>query len=371
MNLKQFFSVSLLFFWSAIVFGQAGLGLRHLDYKSPSYGFAAIDSSRTISKFSLGLHYRWFDAFIPYSGDLRQTSIEAVNEQEIFNKHALNITVSYAITQRWSFHLGVPLVYNQKSSVYEHSLLNGSFIARQRRITEAIGLGDVLLMTNYALVLPDSSQKTSIVAGAGVKIPTGDFRAVDDWYNIGPQGTSIIRPVDPVIQPGDGIWGALADVQISHQLNRWMGFYGGARYLMTFASLNGTMTYRSTFSEEYREEDDVSISDQYMLRGGLSFHYPGLPLFLSVGLRVDGVPVNDLMAEREGFRRPGFATSFESNLTFRSSGFEVYASVPYIYYQKRQLSNADRRFTANTGQFRQGNASFATFAVFTGIRVFL
>lgn len=363
--------IGLFFCLPSDMVGQAGIGLRHLDYKTPSQGLIHLDTVKKQSKFAIGLHYRWFDADVPYSSDLRQTELEAANEHEIFNKHAVNIALSYQLTPRWSFHVGIPLVYNQKSSVYEHSLVNGTFITRQRRVTEAIGLGDVFVMTNYAFVVPDSMSKTSIVLGGGVKLPTGAFDAMDDWQNIGPMGTSVRRPVDPVIQPGDGTWAAIADIQLGHELTNWLGLYGGARYLASFASSNGVMTFRSTFSEEFREEDLAGVSDQYMVRGGVTLTYPGLPLWLSLGLRVDGVPVNDMVSGREGFRRPGFATSFENSLSYRGSGFEIYANVPIIYYQKRLMSNADRRFTANTGQFRHGDASFAPFAIFTGVRVFL
>lgn len=347
---------------------QAGLGLRHLEYKTPAIGLVTYDSTGQVDQFSFGVHYRWFDAAVPYSGNLRQDALEMENLHEIFNVHAGNISFGYHYNQRWSAHLTAPLVFNQKSSVLEHSLVNGSFVARQRRVTESIGLGDVFLMVNYAAVLPTMMRRARLDVGVGVKMPTGDFRVRDTWHNVGPNRTPVLRPVDPVIQPGDGTWGAILDLSGAYTITNWLGVYGEGRYLSTPEATNGTQTFRSTFSDEYSEEEIVSVSDQYMVRGGVTLSVPASAVMFSFGARVDGTPVNDLVGTSEGFRRPGYATSFESSVIIRSANFDFYLSLPYIYYQQREQSNADKVQGQRTGQFVQGNAAFARFALFVGIQ---
>jgi len=347
---------------------QAGLGLRHLDYKTPVNGMVMYDSTYQVERFSFGLHYRWFDAAVPYSGNLRQEALEMENLHEIFNMHAGNISFGYHYNKRWSAHLTAPLVFNQKSSVLEHSLVNGSFVARQRRVTESAGLGDVFLMINYAAVLPTAIRRARLDVGIGVKAPTGDYRAQDTWHNVGPNRTPVLRPVDPVIQPGDGTWGAIVDLSGSYTIADWVGVYAEGRYLSTPASTNGTRTFRSTFSDEFSEEDIVSVSDQYMIRGGVSLTVPRSAVAFSFGIRVDGTPVNDLIGTSEGFRRPGYATSFESSIIIKSPQFDFFFSLPYIYYQQREQSNADKLYGQRTGQFAQGDAAFARFALFVGVQ---
>jgi len=361
--------LSLLFCATMIsnIFAQAGLGLRNLEYRNPAAGIFYLDSTDIKHEFSFGLHYRWFDAAIPYSGNLRQENLETENLHDIFNIHTGNITIGYAYNNRWSAFLVAPLQYGQKSSVLEHSLVNGSFVARQRRVTDASGLGDALLMINYAAILPSVTRKVYATAGVGVKIPTGLSTAMDIWHNVGPNRTSVRRPVDPVIQPGDGTWGMLVDIRAGAQLFDWLGLYGEGRYLSTPAATNSTPTFRDTFSEEYAEEGLTSVSDQYMVRGGVTLAVPESAVLFSFGIRVDGTPVNDLIGESPGFRRPGYATSFESSFMIRSPKVDFYVSMPYIYYQQREQSNADIVYSNRTGRFRQGDAPFSRFALFVGI----
>jgi len=348
-------------------FAQAGLGLRNLEYRTPVTGLFEIDTMEVNHDFTFGLHYRWFDSAIPYSGNLRQDGLEAENLHDIFNIHSGNITIGYSYNRRWSAFLAVPLQFGQKSSVLEHSLVNGSFVARQRRVTEAAGLGDMILMVNYAAILPTHNRKSYLTVGLGAKLPTGSSTAMDIWHNVGPNRTSVLRPVDPVIQPGDGNWGLMVDLRGGFRLLDWIGVYGEGRYLSTPTPVNGTPTFRDTFSEEFSEEGTTSVSDQYMVRGGITLAVPQSPVLFSFGIRVDGTPVNDLIGSSQGFRRPGYATSFESNVVIQSSKMNFYVSLPYIYYQQRDQSNPDIAFSSRTGRFRQGDAPFARFALFVGV----
>jgi hypothetical protein len=365
--MRLLYTLTLSFLTVLSIYGQAGLGLRQLEYATPNNGLATIDTADWMHRFSFGVHYRWFDASQPYSGNLLQQNSIDDNVHEIFNQHAMNIAFSYQYNAQWGATLVAPLVYNQKSSVLEHSLVNGTFVARQRRVTEGIGLGDVFVMVHWSPVRADEFRRLSLTGSVGVKIPTGDFRQTGTWYNVGPNRTSVIRPLDPIIQPGDGTWGYLADLHGSYRIMNWLGLYADGRYLATPAALNGTSTFRSTFSEQYADEEQVSVSDQFMIRGGVSLMVPNSPILFSFGVRVDGTPVNDVFGTSEGFRRPGFATAFESNFIIRSGKINFYLSIPYVYYQVREQSNAEKMYTARTGQFRRGEASFSRFMLMTGI----
>jgi hypothetical protein len=51
-----------------------------------------------------------------------------------------------------------------------------------------------------------------------------------------------------------------------------------------------------------------SIPDQYLGRAGLAYViWPSKGLSLSLGGRIDGIPVNDLIGSSDGFRRAGYA----------------------------------------------------------------
>lgn len=346
--------------------GQAALGLRHMSYTAPVHGISEL--AVPANRYEFGLHYRWFDATEPYAGSLLQQSVIDRDLTEIVNSHNLNISVGFQLNARWGFYATLPLVWNQKSSVYEHSLVNGTYINRQRKLTEALGVGDLLVGLHFSALDRTKPQNGNLVVGAAVKIPTGDPGVRDVWHDVGPSRSDVVRPVDPVIQPGDGSWGFLLETKGSLLLFEWLGIYGEARYLASPADTNGVATFRNTFGELFAFEGSTSVADQYMLRSGISLRVPGSPVILSSGFRMDGVPVNDIFGASNGFRRPGYANSWENTLQLEAPGFSVYVSIPYIFFQNRDASNADRRYTAVTGLPHNGGASFARLMVFAGVK---
>jgi hypothetical protein len=352
-------------FCQILGFAQAGLGLRHLVYDNLQDGISKhVNAPGSID---FGIHYRWFDAAVPYSGNLRQSMLESQNIHEIFNSHNIVFAVNYTLNRRFSFFASIPLVYNQKSSVLEHSMVNGQFVALQRRITEGIGLGDLITGAHFTILDGTDSISRSLKFGLGIKIPTGAYNQRDIWYNAGPQRSDVLRTVDAAIQPGDGSWGFLADLRGSVSLLSFLGVYGEARYLFNPADNNGVRTFRSFISEEFSEEEEMSVTDQYMFRGGISLGKVGSPLVFSSGIRMDGVPVNDLIGESSGFRRPGYAVSWENTVMVQSDRFSVYFSLPYIYYQQRHRSNPEARYAAQTGSSGYGDASFSRFMICAGL----
>jgi hypothetical protein len=52
------------------------------------------------------------------------------------------------------------------------------------------------------------------VGGLGVKIPTGDYNAKDYFHK--PEGL-VLLPVDQSIQPGDGGWGVITEIDAGIQ----------------------------------------------------------------------------------------------------------------------------------------------------------
>lgn len=348
------------------LWSQAGLGLRQIQYDSPVTGFADEDS--TASHFGVAVHYRWFDAAIPYSGNLRDRTQERDNTQDIFNAHQLTLAFHYRLNSRFRFFAALPLAYNQKSSVWEHSLVNDHMVAFQRRITEGIGLGDALIGGHFQILPRAKFPSASLEAGLAAKLPTGLHNGTDIWYNAGPQRSDVIRTVDQAIQPGDGTWGVMMDIKGSWAPWPFLGLYGEGFYLSTPTDLNGVKNFRPFVSALWAEEGDNSATDQYMARGGLSVRAKNSPVVLNTGIRVDGVPVNDLIGSSEGFRRPGYAVSWENSVALESQRFRLYLSLPYIYYQNRDQSNPEKRYERLNGGNRFGDAAFARFMLQLGFQ---
>jgi hypothetical protein len=97
----------------------------------------------------------------------------------------------------------------------------------------------------------------------GVKAPTGDERAVDNFHQS--DGTVILRPVDIAAQPGDGGWGFLLQIQGYQEIIENLYGYISGFYLFNPRDVNGTE----------RPSPAVSlvntVPDQYLGRIGLSY----------------------------------------------------------------------------------------------------
>jgi len=105
-----------------------------------------------------------------------------------------------------------------------------------------------------------------------------------------------------------------------------------------------------------------------MARTGIDYEIlPAHQMHLSLGARIDGVPVRDLVGGSEGFRRPGYTVSVEPGLSASvgSWSFSVYA--PVSVYRNRLQSVPDKEQTAATGVYQHGDAAFADFSIISSI----
>jgi hypothetical protein len=113
------------------------------------------------------------------------------------------------------------------------------------------------------------------------------------------------------------------------------------------------LTYRTRPSEMI-----MSIADQYILRLGVGWVPDRLAgLGMSVGFRVDGVPVRDLIGASNGFRRPGFGVSVEPGVRYGWGKSVVSVSVPVMLHRNRQRSVPDIM------DGMHGDAAFADFLI--------
>jgi len=130
------------------------------------------------------------------------------------------------------------------------------------------GLGDIRIVTDLWLLDPHTHMEGNIALGIGLKAPTGDDKASDISYRkTGP----VARPVDPSIQPGDGGWGMILELQAYQKLFGNLFAFVQGSYLITPEEQNETETPlgdRSTIPSVVKHD---SIPDQYFGRGGFSY----------------------------------------------------------------------------------------------------
>ena len=135
--------------------------------------------------------------------------------------NSLDLSVSYAVTDRWTVSTTLPFSKGTHSRYYADGV---------RHRVAAAGLGDVSVVGSGWLFDPGSHPAGNVSLGAGVKSPSGR-NDVSDTYFL-PQGTSTFT-VDQSIQLGDGGWGLiLQGLAFARLFDRVSGYASGS-YLVT------------------------------------------------------------------------------------------------------------------------------------------
>jgi len=317
--------------------------------------------------FQLSVSERYFKSFRHFSGteenkDRLEQGTEVINHTFI-----TDVAVTRVFNDRWSLMIDAPVISNARSSLYEHGLVNGAYVKKERHSTHSFGLGDIRLAVYRWMVDPVKNTKGNIQLGLGIKLPTGDYAYQDYWYNVGPNGTKELRTVDQSIQLGDGGTGFTVEANSFYNLTRNFSVYGNFYYLINPREQNGVRTYRETLSPALGNEAIMSVPDQYMARGGFNYmfnHVKGLSA--AAGVRVEGIPVHDLIGGSGDFRRPGYIFSIEPSATYAVKKVNFFASVPVAIIRNRLQSVTDKENTTKTGKFVRGDAAFADYSLNVG-----
>lgn len=335
---------------------QGCVAIRHF---SCAMGNALENNLFNQGEFQAGMNYRFFSSFRHFRGTEEEPDRVSNNTEVVNNSNSWDFSLSYGISTRWYAGITVPMVINERSSLYEHG-------RNERNATYSRGLGDIRIGAGYWLFDPIASPNLNIAIGASIKLPTGSYNATDIFYNVGPQGSPQVRPVDQSIQPGDGGFGFVIDFQYYQKLANNLYSYGGGFYLFNPRNTNGTRTFRETLSPILQNEAIMSVPDQFSLRSGLS--YAMLPeLSTSLGARFEGVTVKDVLGESDGFRRPGNVLSIEPGVAWMHNRIALNLSVPIALRRERPQSVTDLETEMITGMPRAGDAAFADYLINFGI----
>lgn len=302
--------------------------------------------------------YRWYEsarhfggrtrAGVWLDGDEENTDREKYDQQMINKVSLIDVSLSYGFTARWTATLDIPYIDAERNSLFEHT--DG-----QRHSMRSSGLGDIRLVTDYWLLDPHKHMEGNIALGIGFKAPTGDDKASDTSYRMdGP----VHRPVDQSIQPGDGGWGIILQLQAYQKIHGNLFGYVQGSYMLTPKEHNQT----EAVTADMRPPGPMtlnSIGDQYFGRGGFSYLiWPEQGLTLSLGGRIEGVPVYDAIGDSLGYRQPGYTVSIEPGISWMGKKNSLSILAPVAVYRNRLRSAAEIAM-GRPG----GDASFADFSI--------
>lgn len=313
-------------------------------------------------QFNMG--YRYFKSFRHFKGREEQKERLKENTEVINWQHLLDLSVSKQINPRWSLLVGLPIGMNKRSSLYEHG-------RTERHNSRSFGIGDMRIMAYRWMIDPTKHSKGNFQLGAGLKLPTGDYKYEDYFQNVGPNGSAQLRPVDQSIQLGDGGTGIAVELNSFYNFSPLAGLYGNFFYLSNPREVNGTRTYRETLSPVLANESIMSVADQYMARIGFQYNFIGTLKGLSgsIGGRIEGIPVEDILGGSKGFRRPGYVVSVEPGLVLQQKKSLFFLTVPVALERNRTRSVTDKEASITSGTYRHGDAAFADYAINLGYAI--
>ena len=315
----------------------------------------AQDNYSGPNRWQVSLSTRYQRSHRHFVGPEEQVERAADDSEVINNIKLTELGIRYNATPQWSFSLGIPWLHADRSS----PIRNQQRVVIARSHTQSNSLGDVVLTARRLVWKPLSHPNGNISLGLGLKVPTGKDDVYDDRTTFtNGRFVTTEQSIDQSIQPGDGGWGVLFDVGAFQRLGTTgVAAYGSASYLANPRETNGVPTFRGGAGEGI-----MSVADQYVARVGLSAARASWKGFgMSLGGRLEGVPVKDLIGGSEGFRRPGYAISAEPGISFSTGPHTVSLNVPVAFYRNRTRSVPDRAVPG-----RHGDAAFADYIVMLG-----
>ncbi len=144
----------------------------------------------------------------------------------------LQVDAGYGLTGRTTLVASAPVASKRSYEVGHPPYLENY---------ETWGLGDTLVGVRHALV---AGAELSLVLGAGVEMPTGEYRLVS------PEALFDVGVLDPMLQPGSGSWDLVLSAQGSRRLSN-----GGL-------DLTGALSYQANTTNDlaYSYGDDAIAS---------------------------------------------------------------------------------------------------------------
>jgi hypothetical protein len=247
------------------------------------------------------------------------------------NINSFTVTANYGITDRLSTSMTFPYSYGTHSRYYQDNI---------RHEVQASGIGDLSFVGTYWLWDPKHPSRGNLSIGLGTKSLSGDNAVSRNWYF--KNGTIGRMPVDQSIQLGDGGWGVLFQTQMYRRVFKSWYAFGQGWYLMT---PKDTTNVGSPYPGV-----PLSVPDIYSIRAGGASNIKGARgLFANLGIRIDGIPLSDLVGGSSGFRRPGYSLYLDPGVSYVHGRNTFTFNIPVMVHQDFMRSHIDMQLNRTGG----------------------
>lgn len=287
-----------------------------------------------------------------FIGTERSDSRAPGGRSPVFEVHTGIADLAYAFNDRFRARVSVP---------FSRGTWNRIWADGKEHTQIASGIGDISVQGEGWLLNPRTHERGNVSIGLGLKAPTGSHTKPSKFYlGSGP----VDFPADQTIQPGDGGWAILTQVQAFGNVTDRSSLYLVGSYMVSprdRTDVKGSPTPGPTFFY-------WSVPDVYSLRSGAAFNVlPDQGLSVSLGARLDGIPVRDLIGggDENTIKRASRIMFAEPGLSYTRGKDNFTVSVPWRLSLNRLKSLTEQLPTASPTANAGGFARYLVFASYS------
>ena len=286
-----------------------------------------------------------------FIGTRRNDRLAPGGSSPVFDIHTMVVDVAYAINDRFTARVSVPF----SSGKFSRTWADGN-----PHTQSATGIGDISAQVEGWLLNPRSHERGNISFGLGVKAPTGDYKIPSQFYLAsGP----VDFPADQTIQPGDGGWAVLTQVLAFRQLNELASLYASGSYMISPKDQSDVRN-----SPVASAGLPWSVPDVYSVRTGTALNVlPDHGVAVSLGARLDGIPVRDLVGggDINTVKRSARIYFVEPGVSLSRGQHNITVSLPWRVGVNRLKSLTEQLPTASATANSGGFAQYLVFASYS------
>jgi hypothetical protein len=361
-----FLSIILIALANYNAAAQGCVAVRQMGGVNTLFASGAYNLSK--GDLQVGVSYRHFHSWRHFIGTDEQPQRQVLGNAVNIYSHAVDLNLSYGITNRLQFNLTLPYVHNERSQTL--TLNKDTATGKLTRYSLfAQGLADVRLGLNYWVTDPEKAVNGNLMIGFGLKLATGKHNTTDNALQ--KDGTTASAVNDQAIQPGDGGVGFSLEFQGFTKIYKGISGFANGYYLFNPKESNGT--YKSAAKAGLAGYNLYASPDQYFMRAGfMGSVLKSKKLTLSLAARMEGIPAYDVIGGQVAYRRPGYVVAVESGISYNTGQHSFSLFVPYNFIKNRIQSAADKadqnlqnsKITDPSKMVHvQGDAAFADYSI--------
>jgi hypothetical protein len=283
-----------------------------------------------------------------FVGTKRSDELAPGGSAPVFAIHTGVFDLAYGVSDRMTVRVSVPFSKGSFTRTWPDG---------QQHTQRATGIGDISVQGEAWLLEPRTHESGNVSIGLGLKMPTGSHSQSSQFYMA---SGAVEFPADQTIQPGDGGFAILTQLQAFRQVTERTSLYAFGSYMISpkketdvaFTPAPGALHW--------------SVPDVYSVRTGVAFDVlPDHGISASLGARLDGIPVRDLIGggDDSTIKRTSRILFAEPGVAYTRGRDNFTISVPWRLKVNRLKSLAEQQpgGTLNAGGF----AKYLVFASYS------